>query len=202
MSVMERRQEPSTTITLYKVNEFREKPDLETAKEYVKQGTYFWNSGCFAWMPSTVLDLVNVHMPKLHTILGKIMAEANRSEALDRFYNDCPDISVDYGILEHAPHIYGLKLDAGWNDVGSWPSLFDVIPTDSNGNITSGNELIIKDCHNCLLWSEEQLLGAVGLKDMIVVQSGGAIMVCPKNRGEDVKHIVEQLKKQDLSKYL
>jgi len=187
---------------LYKVDCFKEKPDIETAKKYVDSKSFYWNSGCFAWMPETVLNLIHKHMPELETIIDKIMDSQDFNSGLAKYYGDAPNTSVDYGILEHAENIYGMKLDCGWNDVGSWASLFNVMATDENKNIVHGNELIIKDCKNSVLWSEDLLLGAVGLEDMIVVQSKGAILVCPRSKNQEVRQIVDELKKKELKKYL
>jgi mannose-1-phosphate guanylyltransferase len=188
--------------SLYKVDCFKEKPDIETAREYVKSGDFFWNSGCFAWMPRTILSLVNKHMPELEKIISRIIDSSHFEEAMIAHYGLAPNISIDYGILEHADNIFGMKLDAGWNDVGSWASLFEVLPADEDGNVISGDRLILRDCKNSLFWSEDQLLTAIGLDNMIVVQSGGAIMVSPRDRGEEVKELVTELKKKGLKEFL
>jgi len=187
---------------LYEVDCFKEKPDIETAQKYVDAGSFFWNSGCFAWMPQTVLKLIHQHLPELETVLNKIMDNNDFETAMKDYYGEAPDISVDYGILENAKNIFGMKLDAGWNDVGSWPSLFDVLPADENGNVLSGENLIIEDCKDSLFWSEDQLLSAVGLNNMIVVQAKGAVMVCPREKGQRVRELVAQLKKRGMKEFL
>ena len=179
---------------LFVVSGFREKPDQKTAESYLAEGCYYWNSGCFAWRPDTLLELVAEHMPELHTLLKELSARGDSKEALAELYPQAPSISVDYGIMERCSSIKGLILDVGWNDVGAWPSLFQVLEGDDKGTINMAQESLLLDCEDSLFSAEDQLIAAVGVKDLIVVQSQGVILVCPRSEGERVKELVAEIK--------
>ena len=179
---------------LFAVDGFREKPDEETAQEYIDDGSYYWNSGCFAWRPDTLLDLVKRHMPKLDGLLEKLSKSEHFQQDLKELYPTAPDISVDYGIMEKCDAITGLILDVGWNDVGAWPALFDVVDKDEKGNIQFGSDNLLIDCKDSLFWGEDHLIAAVGVDDLVVVQSGDVILVCPRSEGQRVKELVAELK--------
>jgi len=181
---------------VHAVSSFREKPDRSTAESSVAAGTYFWNSGCFAWRPDTVLALVARHMPDLQGVLDDIDGAADFDEALNRRYPQAPAVSVDYGIMEHCSDIVGLTLDVGWNDVGAWPALFDVLPRDGDGNVTFQTDTLTLDCADSLFWGEDQLIAAIGVRDLMVVQSKGVVLVCPRSQGQRVRELVERLQRQ------
>ena len=179
---------------LFIVSGFREKPDQKIAESYLQEGCYYWNSGCFAWRPDTLLELVEEHMPDLHALLSELSSRDDSKEALEMLYPQAPNISVDYGIMEKCDNIRGLILDVGWNDVGAWPSLFEVLEGNENGTLNFARESLLLDCQNSLFSAEDQLIAAVGVKDLIVVQSRGVILVCPRSEGERVKELVAEIK--------
>ena len=179
---------------LYSVSGFREKPDKQTAEHYLSEGCYYWNSGCFAWRPDTLLDLVKKHMPALDEMLEKLSLRNDSSEALKELYPTAPDISVDYGIMEKCESISGLVLDVGWNDVGAWPALFELLDSDDRGCVNLSKESLLLDCENSLFSGEDQLIAAIGIRDLIVVQARGVVLVCPLSEGERVKELVAEIK--------
>lgn len=192
---------------VHAVEGFREKPDRPTAEEYLASGSYLWNSGCFAWRLDTLLDLVQQHMPELATLLGRLAPALDAGgpaldEALDRLYPDAPNVSVDYGIMEHATGVEGVALDARWNDVGSWSALYDVLPGDDEGNLVVGGDALLVDCRDTLAWGEDHLVAAVGVSDLVIVQAKGAVMVCRRHDAQRVKELVQALEKAGRGDFL
>ena len=182
---------------LYDVEAFYEKPSKDKAIEYLEEGNFYWNSGCFAWMPTTLLDLIEEHMPELGKILSKIFSSPDFESSLKELYPKAPNVSVDYGIMEKCRDIKGLILDVGWSDVGTWPALYELLDKDEDGNGKLDGESLLLDTENSLCWGEDHLIATVGVKDMIVVQSGKVVLVCPRGEGERVKELVENLKKRE-----
>lgn len=188
----------------YHVVEFEEKPDKLTAESYLRDGGYLWNSGMFVWKASTILAYMKRLLPDVYECLlqiGETMGTAEEEDTLQRVYPLIPKISIDYGIMERADHVLVLQGDFGWNDIGSLDMLSLMKEPDQNGN-TGYGETICIDSDHCILYGTDQLVAAIGLKDMIVVQTGDAVLVCPKNRAQDVKLLVEQLKEQGRERYL
>lgn len=180
------------------VAEFVEKPDAVRAKSFVESGEYFWNSGMFLLPAQGYLD----ELGRLDA--GMIAACRKAFEAaehdldfvrLDRVaFESCRSDSIDYALMEKTDRAAVVPLSAGWSDVGSWASLQDVLPSDSAGNVTRG-DVIAEDSKNCLLFSTERLVAAVGLEGHVVIETKDAVMVAPKGRVQDVKRLVEQMKK-------
>lgn len=194
----------SKNDTPREVVEFVEKPDLETAKEYIKTGNYAWNSGMFIWKASTILEYFKTLLPDIYVCLetiGNAMNTEAEDEVLQEVYPTIPKISIDYGIMERAKGIYMLEGNFGWSDVGSWDALESLYEKDEFGNIITKKGLAIHT-KNSILYGESKLIATIGLEDMIVVESGNAILVCRKEDAQNVKDIVELLKAQEESEYL
>lgn len=187
----------------FDVVEFVEKPGLERAKEYIK-ADYLWNSGIFVWKVSTILDNFKRYIPKVYNKLeeiSKFLGTEAEHRVLSRVYPTIPGISIDYGIMERSDDVLVVPGDFGWNDVGSWDTLGAIYPTDKNGNIIKANHINI-DTSNTIIYGNDRLIATIGLDDMIVVDTDDALLVCPKNRAQDVKHIVEELKRTGKEEYL
>ncbi|MGB9976008.1 mannose-1-phosphate guanylyltransferase [Thermovenabulum sp.] len=183
--------------TAYEVKEFVEKPDVQKAKQYIESGDYLWNSGMFVWKTRVILNNFERFLPRIYYKLKSIIdvLYSNKGyEELEKVYKELPDISIDYGIMERALDVAVIPCDFGWSDVGSWDSLGSVIPPDENGNIIRGEHVEI-ETKNSIIFSNGRMVAAVGLEDMIVVETQDAILVCPKRKAQDVKKVVEQLKK-------
>lgn len=181
-----------------KVVEFKEKPDKATAKEYVLSGEYVWNSGMFVWKASAIIDEFKKLLPDVYECLNKIgnaLGNANEKEIIDEVYPTIPSISIDYGIMEKSDKVRVIPAEMGWNDVGSWDNLGVLYEEDENGNVTAGDFVGI-DTKNCITYSQKRLISTIGVEDLIIVETEDAIMVCDKNKAQDVKKMVDTLKEQ------
>ncbi len=181
------------------VEAFVEKPNLETAKEYVSNGKYYWNSGIFIWKTKTLLSEMKKHMPSLHEGLMEIKKNINtdrENDVIRDVFQKLDSVSIDYGIMEKTDHAAIIPADIGWSDVGSWTALDDVSDKDAEGNIIVGN-VIDFDSKNSIIYAEKRLVATIGLRNMVVVDTPDATLVCAKEKSQDVKKIVEELKKRN-----
>lgn len=188
----------------YDVVEFVEKPNYETAKSYVQSGKYVWNSGMFVWKVSKILEDFKRYLPKVYDKLEKLsefIGTDKEEKMLKEIYPTIPSISIDYGIMERSNDVVVVPGDFGWNDVGSWDVLGAIYPTDKNGNICRGETIEI-DTKDCIVYSEDKLIATVGIRDLIIVSTEDAVMVCKKDKAQDVKKIVDKLKEKDNNMYL
>ena len=191
-------------IRQFKVERFVEKPNEETASKYLEQGGFYWNSGLFIFKISVFLDAVKQFAPELYTDLRKIQADFGTpsfEQTLDTIYRAVESISVDYGIMEHAKNIYLVEGNFDWNDLGSWESVYLTDKKDENGNAGSG-EAILLNTKNSYVYSDNGLIAVVGLDDVVVVQDGNTTLVCKRDKTEEVKKIVEQLKSANKNHFL
>ena len=182
----------------YPVAQFIEKPLLEVAERFVASGDYYWNSGMFVFKAATYLAELAEFAPD---ILAASTAAYRAAKAdldfvrIDRpAFQACRSESIDYAVMEKTQHAVVLPLDAGWSDVGSWSSLFDALPADEQGNVLQG-DVLVHDTHDCFVHSTSRLVTAVGMDDHIIVETKDAVLVAPKDRVQDVKELVNQLKK-------
>ena len=183
----------------YPIAQFVEKPDLPTATRYLESKDYFWNSGMFMFKVTQVLDELRQLAPEIYQACAHAFTAAKRDLDFTRLpikeFEECPSISFDYAVMEKTRHGVVVPLDAGWSDVGSWSALHEAIPGDAQQNVRLG-DVLTEDSHGCYLQSTSRLVAAVGLRDHVVVETKDAVLVAPKNRVQDVKHLVAQLKKQ------
>jgi mannose-1-phosphate guanylyltransferase len=180
----------------YKVAEFKEKPDLDTAKSYLASGQYLWNSGMFVWKLSSILEKMEKLMPETYLGLVKIREAIGAEEegsVLQAEFQKMRSISIDYGVLEHADDIYTVPGSFGWDDVGSWLALARINPTNEYGNVLSGN-LITIDTKNSIIQGGDKLIATVGVQNLIVVDTPDAILICQKGNAEDIKKVLENLR--------
>lgn len=188
------------------VLDFVEKPDLETAQDYLASGEYAWNSGMFIWKASTILGYFERLLPDIYSYLVKIgnaMGTDKEMEVIEELYPSIPKISIDYGIMERAEGVLMLEGDFGWNDVGSFDSLDEVYGSDENNNVIMANAHVI-DSKDCILYSTDKnkLVAVLGVEDIIVAQTDDVVLVCDKNRAQDVKLFVDQLNDTVNAKFL
>ena len=198
------RFDKTETDTAKKVVEFKEKPDLKTAEEYVASGEYSWNSGMFVWKASVILAEFERLLPDVYACLTKIadaMGTTDEKKVIDEVYPTIPSISIDYGIMEKSDKVKVISAEMGWNDVGSWDNLGVLHEADSDGNVFAGDHLAI-DTKGCITYSKKRLISTVGVENLIIVETDDAIMVVDKSRAQDVKLIVEELKEQGRSELL
>lgn len=186
------------------VLEFREKPDLETAKRYVESEEYAWNSGMFIWKASTILKQFQSLLPEVYECLEKIAGAMNmpgERDVIEQVYPTIPSISIDYGIMEKCSDVRVISAEFGWDDVGSWDNLSVLYDADENGNVIVGNQVNI-DTKNCISYGKKRLITTVGVENLIIVETEDAILVCDKARSQDVRQVVEELKRQGRGEYL
>ena len=182
----------------YPVAQFIEKPPLEVAVQFVASGDYFWNSGMFVFTAARYLAELAEFAPD---ILAASTAAFKAAKVdldfvrIDRAaFQTCRSEAIDYAVMEKTKDAVVLPLDAGWSDVGSWSSLFDALPSDEEGNVLQG-DVLVHDTHDCFVHSTSRLVTAVGMDDHIIVETKDAVLVAPKDRVQDVKELVNQLKK-------
>jgi len=189
---------------LHTVMRFVEKPDLEHAQRMLDDGNYYWNSGMFVWKCSVILDEIKKHLPDVWAVLNKMRCRWNDAEPWQEVIRDTfaqmPDISIDYGVMEKSGIVSLVSADIGWSDVGSWDAVHEMAQQDENGNDISGNVLAI-DCKGSLLRSEKNLIAAVGLEDIIAVETPDAILLCKRGESQRVREIVDELKQGDHGSY-
>lgn len=190
---------------VYRVQRFVEKPDVETAKTYLAAGNFYWNSGMFAWSIPTILSLFEKHLPATYASLMRIrdaLGTPDEAEIVDREYKSIEPISVDFGIMEKLRDILVIPGDFEWSDIGCWSTVFDISPKDADGNAVSGLHIGI-DTRNCLiLSSENRLVATIGIEDMVVIDTEDAVLVCPRDRAQEVKKIVDKIREAGLERYL
>ena len=182
------------------VEQFVEKPDLETAKGYLASGDYYWNSGMFMFKASRYLEELKQFRPDILVACEKAMAVQNADLDFVRLdeqaFKACPDESIDYAVMENTEDAVVIPLDAGWSDVGSWSSLSDISDKDTLGNAVQG-DVMLHDTRNTYVRSEKKLIAAVGVDDLVITESDDAVLVSRKDRVQDVKKIVERLKAEN-----
>lgn len=185
---------------IHSVRRFREKPDAATARAFFDSGKFWWNGGMFIWTARRILDEIGLHLPDLSAKLTAI-AEAIGSDGYERCFQENWDaimpMTIDYGVLEKARDIVFLPARGlGWNDIGSWDSLFDVLDADADGNIQLGGERLSIDSTGTLTGTDDpgKMIVTIGVKDMIVYESGNAILVCSRAEAQRVRQAVDQLK--------
>ena len=179
-----------------RVAAFVEKPDHFTAQRYLGSGKYLWNSGIFAFRVDVILEAIRRYLPRLGNALQQLAGIANRrrfATELTRVFREQPAVSLDYGVMEKAKNIAVVPGDFGWSDVGSLTALAEVRRADRDGNIVLGKTVQL-DCKNSILVSNRRLVAAVGLSDLIVVETADAVLVIPKARSQDVRRVVEALR--------
>ena len=182
------------------VDQFVEKPNLETVEQYLTTGNYFWNSGMFLFKASRYLEELDQFRPDILKACEQAMTVQNADLDFVRLdeaaFRACPDESIDYAVMENTSDAVVVPLDAGWSDVGSWSSLSDISEKDQNGNGILG-DVVLEGVHNTYVRSEKKLIAAVGVDNLIITESDDALLVAHKDRVQDVKKIVERLKSYD-----
>ncbi len=198
--------ERRTTEEIFRVKSIREKPDFQQALEFLQSGNFYWNSGMFIWKASTILKSISRWLPDLFsglTAINETLGLPGEKAAVRRIYKDLVPISIDYGVMEKADNIFAVKGDFGWSDVGSWDALWEISAKDKNGNaFIGGSDVISTDSTGSLVYSQHKLVALAGVKDLIVVETKDALLICQKGKSQDVKKIVDVLEAKKLNKYL
>ncbi len=189
---------------IFKVNRFIEKPKKEVAEGFLSSGNYLWNSGMFIWKADTILNMIEIHLPELYQGLMRIdnvISTDKERDTIEEVYSGIESISIDYGIMEKAKYVAVIPCDPGWSDVGCWNSIPEVLPCDEDGNVIIGKHIGI-DTSGSIIHAPHKLIATIGIKDMIIIETEDALLICPRERGEDVKKMVETMKEKSMDEYL
>ncbi len=173
--------ETSVAPNVYPVERFVEKPDRARAEEYLRQGSYFWNSGVFLWRVSRIQKLIEQHLPDLWNGL-----KSNQS------YETLPRISIDFGVMQKADHVVMVRASFRWDDVGSWNSLPRILKTDEQGNLVWGGHVGL-ETSNCILYAESFTMVTAGIKDLVLIQRGDHVLICHKDYADRLKELLAKL---------
>jgi mannose-1-phosphate guanylyltransferase len=196
--------------SVFSVRRFTEKPTLERARKYVSSGRYYWNAGMFFWRVSTFLGNLEKFLPKTHDALMRLAGEIGTpryARTLARVYPKLENISVDYAILEPAtsraaaPSVFVLPAEVGWSDIGSWAAVYELLARKAGENVSAGRFAAL-DAHGNFLWSPKKFVAAIGIRDLVVVETEDALLLCPRDRAQEVGKIVKWLEAEKLSRLL
>ena len=197
--------EKTDNITACVVNNFTEKPDLETAKIFISEGNYLWNSGIFVWTCRDILKAIEKEAPKLHEGLMKIkdsLGTLQKKEVVKEVFYGLDKISIDYAIMEKVSNRLVVKGDFNWDDIGSWTSMERIFPQDKDGNVVQGGHEGV-DTKRCVIVNDEGLIVTIGLSDLVIVSSGDIKLIYPKKREGDLKKIIKSIANNEkYKKYL
>ncbi len=196
------RVDENSSRSILRLNGFVEKPDLSTAQTYVSSGHHFWNSGMFLFRCSQLIDEAAQHAPDVlrscEQAVNGIRKEGDFLRLDGQAYAQSPDIAIDYALMEHTRHAGMVRLEAGWSDIGSWSSVWQIAQRDAQDNAVHGDTLI-DDCEGCLIHSETRLIAAVGLKDAVIVDTPDALLVMAKDCAQNTRQLVRKLLEQGRS---
>ncbi|EGT0664553.1 mannose-1-phosphate guanylyltransferase/mannose-6-phosphate isomerase [Citrobacter werkmanii] len=189
----------------YRVKNFVEKPDRLTAEKYISSGNYFWNSGMFMFKATVYLEELKKYRPDIYSICEQVVSSSYRDldfiRLPEEIFKDCPAESIDFAVMEKTDRCVVCPIDIGWSDVGSWQSLWDISDKTHTGDVCKG-DVLTYNTRNNYIYSESALVAAVGVEDVVIVQTKDAILVSKKSDVQDVKKIVEMLKSQERSEYI
>jgi mannose-1-phosphate guanylyltransferase/mannose-6-phosphate isomerase len=182
------------------VEAFVEKPDLQTAQSYLKQGNYLWNSGMFMFQPQILINEFTIHSPDIVSAVSDAVNNATQDLDFIRLekqaFEFSPSDSIDYALLEKSNNVIVVPLDAGWSDIGSWSALYDISAKDDNGNVIKG-DVITQDTVNTYINANHHMVVTIGVQNLVIVDTPNATLVSTQGKAQEVKKIVQQLQKQD-----
>ncbi len=187
-----------------RVKTFAEKPNLQTAEKFLASGDFLWNSGMFVWRADTILAEIERCLPDLYSELMRIeqtIGTPQYQSTLEHVYGMIRGISIDYGVMEKSERVYVIPGDFGWSDIGSWDEVFRVSGKDDSGNTITG-KVIQKDTRNSYIYSPDKVVATIGVEDLIIVNTEDALLICHKNRSQEVKEISDYLRRKQMNEYL
>ncbi|MCL6602249.1 MAG: mannose-1-phosphate guanylyltransferase [Paenibacillus sp.] len=191
-------------VAVYDVAEFVEKPNFKKAQEYLASGNYLWNSGIFIWKTSVIIDNFKRYLPRLYKSMlpiSDVLGTDQEEEMINQIYPTLQSISIDYGILERSDEVVVLSGQFGWNDIGSWDALGAIFPPDESGNIIKANHIGI-DTRNSIIYGNGRLITTIDVDGFIIADTGDALLICPKDKAQSVKDIVDLLKEKGMTDYI
>jgi len=191
---------------IYKVKTFTEKPNLELAKAFIKSGDFLWNSGIFTWKSKTILDAFEKLLPEIHELFAAEKEKLNterEKEIIEDIYAQCPNISIDFGVMEKASNVYIIPANFYWSDLGTWNSAYANMEKDYFENAVVGSEVMVYDTHKCMIHvPNKKLVLLQGLEDYIIVDTEDVLMICKKEKEQEIKDYVVFQPLQQHDKYL
>ena len=191
-------------VEAYRVKTFAEKPNLATAQRFCKSGDFLWNSGIFIWRVSSLMRTLEEFLPNLYDSLMEIQKYLDKrqyGDVLQRVYRQIRSISIDYGVMEKAKNVCVVKGNFLWNDLGSWEQVYKLSSKDKSGNASVGDTVLI-DTKDSYVYSSKGVVAVVGIENVVVVQEGGATLVCKREKAEEVRQVVDRLRRKKLLKYV
>jgi len=192
-------------LMAYRVEAFREKPDATAAEEFIANGRHTWNSGMFIWRVDRILAEMQKQMPRFYDQLMQLdaaMGADRESLVLSYVWPRVAAQTIDYGIMEGAHDVAVIPAEMGWSDIGSWATLLDILPGDEHGNVIIDTDHIGVDTTQTLVYGNNRLVATIGVSCLVVVDTDDVLLICPRDRAQDVKKIVEQLRKNGETQYL
>ncbi|MBX2888348.1 MAG: mannose-1-phosphate guanylyltransferase [Ferruginibacter sp.] len=191
---------------VYKVKTFTEKPDKELAKAFLASGEFLWNAGIFVWEVKNIIKAFEKLLPEMHEVFDMEKMHFNTTEeeeAINRIYPQCVNISIDYGIMEKADNVYIIPATFGWSDLGTWASAYDSLEKDYLGNAVAEGNVIVFDSHNNIIHAKNKKLTVLqGMEDYIVVDTKDVLLICKKEKEQEIKEYVAEIKRNSGDKYL
>lgn len=195
---------------VYKVEKFTEKPALKKAEQFLKSGNYVWNTSQFVWRADTLLDALKTHSPEVYSLLEKIgdsIGKTDQDKVMKEAYSKMPEIAIDYAVAERAKNFYLITADYNWTDIGDWKEVWENLPKDNLGNVIidgdeHGGEVINLDTSDALIHTDGRLIAVVDVDNIIVVDTKNALLIASKSKAQNVKKIVNKLKKEKNIQYL
>ena len=199
-------EQQSVSENVYKVKTFTEKPDKELAKTFIASGDFLWNAGIFVWQVKNIIKAFEKYLPEMHEVFDAEKANFNtkkEKEAIERIYPQCINISIDYGIMEKADNVYIIPSSFGWSDLGTWSSTYENLEKDYLGNAVAGNNVIVIDgTQNMIHADNKKLVLLQGVDDFIIVDTKDVLLICKKDKEQEIKEYVAEVKRNKGDKFL
>lgn len=199
-------EQHAVTDNVFKVKTFTEKPNLDLAKTFLASGEFLWNAGIFVWQVKNIISAFEKHMPEMYDVFAAEKLNFNTTEenkAIQRIYPQCTNISIDFGIMEKADNVYVIPSSFGWSDLGTWNSAYENLEKDYLGNAVAGENVIVFDAHrNMVHNNNDKLVVLQGLEDFIVVDTKDVLLICKKEKEQEIKEYVAEVKRNKGDKYL
>lgn len=196
----------SVSDNVYKVKTFTEKPDHELARTFMASGDFLWNAGIFVWQVKNIIRAFEKHLPEIHEVFETEKTHFNthaEKAAIERVYPQCVNISIDYGIMEKADNVYVIPASFGWSDLGTWGSAYDNLEKDYLGNAVIGKNVMVFDAVNNIVHAEDRKLVLLeGLEDFVIVDTKDVLLICKKDKEQEIKEYVAEIKRNKGDKYL
>lgn len=191
---------------VYKVKTFTEKPNLELAKTFIASGDFLWNAGIFIWKVKNIITAFEKYLPEMYEIFASEKEKFNTKDeeaAIEEIYPQCTNISIDFGIMEKADNVYVIPASFGWSDLGAWNSAWENMEKDYLGNAVAGKNVMIVDATKCMVHTQDNKLVVLqGLDDFIVVDTNDVLLICRKEKEQEIKDFVTEVKRNKGDKYL